>query len=64
MVRSNPNAQKPSTCIFTGYAIANVKISFAFTGDPESSTTQITGPRITPPPTTRTFTKNSSHHTS
>ncbi|KAL7486609.1 hypothetical protein ACHAW6_012199, partial [Cyclotella cf. meneghiniana] len=58
-----PKSQKPWTCVSNGYVIANVKINFASTGDPENSTKQITGPSITPPPTTKTFAKNSSCHT-
>jgi len=61
--RSNPNEQKPWTCVSTGYEIANVKTNFVSTGDPENSTTSITGQNITPPPTTKTFAKNSSRHT-
>eukprot|EP00804_Cyclotella_cryptica_P025876 CCRYP_002727-RB/>CCRYP_002727-RB protein AED:0.50 eAED:0.59 QI:0/-1/0/1/-1/0/1/0/154 len=62
MAKSNQNKQKQWTCISTGCAIANVK-NFDSTGDQENSTTPITGPSITPSPTTKTFANNSSRHT-
>eukprot|EP00804_Cyclotella_cryptica_P006508 CCRYP_012778-RE/>CCRYP_012778-RE protein AED:0.38 eAED:0.42 QI:0/-1/0/1/-1/1/1/0/296 len=59
--RSNPNAQKPWTCVSIGCLTASVKNNFASTGVLVNSTMPITGPNITPPPTTKTFAKNSSH---
>eukprot|EP00804_Cyclotella_cryptica_P021688 CCRYP_018270-RA/>CCRYP_018270-RA protein AED:0.48 eAED:0.48 QI:0/-1/0/1/-1/0/1/0/70 len=61
MGKYNPSAPRPWTCASTGYAIANAKNNFEFTGAPATAIMLITGPNITLPNIIRTYAASSLH---
>eukprot|EP00804_Cyclotella_cryptica_P009002 CCRYP_003107-RA/>CCRYP_003107-RA protein AED:0.29 eAED:0.29 QI:0/0/0/1/1/1/2/0/642 len=61
MGKYNPSAPRPWTCASTGYAIANAKNNFEFTGALATAIMLITGPNITRPNIISTYAANSLH---
>eukprot|EP00804_Cyclotella_cryptica_P022993 CCRYP_015003-RA/>CCRYP_015003-RA protein AED:0.12 eAED:0.12 QI:0/0/0/1/1/1/2/0/454 len=61
MGKYNPSAPRPWTCASTGYAIANAKNNFEFTGALATAIMLITGPNITRPNIISTYATNSLH---